>query len=148
MWDGGEERDWSVSRTSESQGIDTYMTDNSNFGYRFWQNVDMNLGYTESRVSWDKTDDIYCEYRVKIWFTTSYVETRYDCDVTIWSTEWRINQRSNEWNPYALEDEASRLFLLSQFENQDEESSNTTLIAASAAAGFGLVLAGFALKRK
>lgn len=57
MWDGGDERDWTVSRTSESQGLDTYMTDKSNFGYEFWQNVDMNYGYTSYDVKWATTDD-------------------------------------------------------------------------------------------
>ena len=125
------------------------MTDSSNFGYKFWQNVDVNYGYTKYHVEWPTTDTDSCNYEIKLYFTSGEVTAEYSCSyVTIWSTSWNLSKRSNKWNPYTLENEASRLFLLSQFENQDEESNNTTLIAASAAAGLGLVLTGFALKRK
>ena len=125
------------------------MTDGSDFGYEFKQNVDMNYGYTSYRVIWPNSDYTACEYSVKLYFTSGEVSTDYECNYdTIWSNSWNLSERDNKWNPYTLENEASRLFLLAQFENQDEESSNTTLIAASVAAGLGLVLAGFALKRK
>ena len=83
VWNQTEEDDWefAISKDENGAGFDTYMTDEFDSGFSYWQNVDMNAGYCSFKIV---QDDVK-EWATVFWLNIGLIEVTYSVNnVVIW----------------------------------------------------------------